>query len=168
MDKLTAIKIKYQDGTYSDEIPLSALAENVEWDSTHNLSFVLGNVNLNESSGGGSIQHQIDVLVANKASASSVTALEAAVANKADTSTIELMQEELTSLTQSYTPGETTGDAEVIAARTEYLDGAYTYNNLGDSIRGQVAKLKDNVIKASTTQPTTNYNKIWVNSNTLD
>ena len=29
MDKLTAIKIKYDDGTYSDEIPVSALAENV-------------------------------------------------------------------------------------------------------------------------------------------
>lgn len=32
MDKLTAIKIKYDDETYSDEIPISVLSENVEWD----------------------------------------------------------------------------------------------------------------------------------------
>lgn len=29
MDKLIAMKIKYDDGTYSDEIPISVLAENV-------------------------------------------------------------------------------------------------------------------------------------------
>jgi hypothetical protein len=36
---------------------------------------VLGSVNLNESTGGGNIQHQIDVLSTNKANASTVTAL---------------------------------------------------------------------------------------------
>ena len=35
MDKLTTIKIKYEDETYSDQIPVSVLGENVEWDATH-------------------------------------------------------------------------------------------------------------------------------------
>ena len=42
MDKLTAIKIKYDDGTYSDEIPVSVLAENVDWNSTLSLVDILG------------------------------------------------------------------------------------------------------------------------------
>jgi len=29
MDKLTAIRIKYDDGTYSDEIPINVLVNNI-------------------------------------------------------------------------------------------------------------------------------------------
>ena len=64
MDKLIAMKIKYDDGTYSDEIPISVLAENVQWDSSHTLVDVLGNVNLTS----GSIQDQITYLFNNKIS----------------------------------------------------------------------------------------------------
>lgn len=64
MDKLTAIKIKYDDGTYSDEIPVSALAENVKWDSTHTLVDVLGSVDVDVT---GTIQAQIDKLSNNNA-----------------------------------------------------------------------------------------------------
>ena len=59
MDKLTAIKIKYDDGTYSDEIPIRALAENVEWDDTHTLMDVLGSVDVDIT---GTIQDQISQL----------------------------------------------------------------------------------------------------------
>lgn len=59
MDKLTAIRIKYDDGTYSSEIPISAIAENVQWDSTHNLVDVLGNIALNTK---GSVQDQLSQL----------------------------------------------------------------------------------------------------------
>ena len=59
MDKLTAIKIKYDDGTYSDEIPISVLSENVEWDNTHTLVDVLGSIDVNAK---GTIQAQIDKL----------------------------------------------------------------------------------------------------------
>lgn len=59
MDKLTAIKIKYDDGTYSDEIPVSVLAENVEWDSTHTLVDVLGSIDVDIT---GTIQDQISQL----------------------------------------------------------------------------------------------------------
>lgn len=56
MNKLTAIKIKYSDGTYSDEIPVAALAENVEWDNSHSLVDILGNVAFDTK---GTIQDQI-------------------------------------------------------------------------------------------------------------
>ena len=59
MDKLTAIKIKYDDGTYSDEIPISVLSENVEWDNTHTLVDVLGSINVGVT---GTIQDQISKL----------------------------------------------------------------------------------------------------------
>ena len=59
MDKLTAIKIKYNDGTYSDEIPVSVLSENVEWDNTHTLVDVLGSIDVDAK---GTIQAQIDKL----------------------------------------------------------------------------------------------------------
>ena len=61
MDKLTAIKIKYDDDTYSDEIPISVLSENVEWDNTHTLVDVLGSIDVDAK---GTIQDQIDKLSA--------------------------------------------------------------------------------------------------------
>ena len=65
MDKLTAIKIKYGDGTYSDEIPISVLSKNVEWDSTHTLVDVLGSINVDST---GTIQDQISQLFNEKVS----------------------------------------------------------------------------------------------------
>ena len=67
MDKLTAIKIKYDDGTYSDEIPVSVLSENVEWDSTHTLVDVLGSIDVAAT---GTIQDQISQLFNEKVSSS--------------------------------------------------------------------------------------------------
>lgn len=71
MDKLTAIKIKYDDGTYSDEIPVSVLSENVEWDSTHTLVDVLGSIDVDVT---GTIQDQISQLFNEKVSASAMQA----------------------------------------------------------------------------------------------
>lgn len=65
MDKLTAIKIKYDDGTYSDEIPVSVLSENVEWDNTHTLVDVLGSIDVKVT---GTIQDQISQLFNEKVS----------------------------------------------------------------------------------------------------
>lgn len=69
MDKLTAIKIKYDDGTYSDEIPVSVLSENVEWDSTHTLVDVLGSIDVDVT---GTIQDQISQLFNEKVSTSAM------------------------------------------------------------------------------------------------
>ncbi len=66
MDKLTAIKIKYDDGTYSDEIPVSVLSKNVVWDSTHTLIDVLGSIDIDVT---GTIQDQISQLFNEKVSA---------------------------------------------------------------------------------------------------
>jgi len=65
MDKLTAIKIKYDDGTYSDEIPISVLSKNVEWDNTHTLVDVLGSIDVGTT---GTIQDQISKLFNEKVS----------------------------------------------------------------------------------------------------
>ena len=65
MDKLTAIKIKYDDGTYSDEIPVSVLSKNVEWDSTHTLVDILGSIDVDAT---GTIQDQINRLFNEKVS----------------------------------------------------------------------------------------------------
>lgn len=70
MDKLTAIKIKYNDGTYSDEIPVSALSENVEWDSTHTLVDILGNIDVDVT---GTIQDQISQLSNSKVNATDLS-----------------------------------------------------------------------------------------------
>jgi hypothetical protein len=42
MDKLYAIKIRQSDGTYGAAIPVSVLAENVDWNSTLSLVDILG------------------------------------------------------------------------------------------------------------------------------
>jgi len=70
MDKLTAIKIKYDDGTYSDEIPVSVLSENVEWDSTHTLVDVLGSIDVAAT---GTIQDQISQLFNEKVNATDLS-----------------------------------------------------------------------------------------------
>lgn len=59
MDKLVAIRIRHNDGTYSDDILLSVLANNIDWDGTHSLIDILGNVDLSK----GSIQEQINALI---------------------------------------------------------------------------------------------------------
>lgn len=56
-DKLTAVRIKQPNGSYSDEIPISAKTDDVLYKNTqYNLNEILGNVNVLK----GSIQEQID------------------------------------------------------------------------------------------------------------
>lgn len=59
MNKLTSIRIKQNDGTYSDDIPVQVLAENVSWilGSSISLLDILGDVKYTTK---GSIQHQLD------------------------------------------------------------------------------------------------------------
>lgn len=58
-DKLTALRIKQQDGTYSAQIPVGALAENVAYNNDYDLKTVLGNVNMTK----GNLQFQIDTKI---------------------------------------------------------------------------------------------------------
>ena len=72
MDKLTGIKIKYENGTYSDEIPVGAFAVNVGWDSTHTLVDIIGDIDIATD---GSLQDQIDALLANTYTKTQVDAM---------------------------------------------------------------------------------------------
>lgn len=60
-DKLVAVKIKQQDNTYSNEIPIGAKAENVAYDNTKNLLQVLGTIDMYK----GNVQTQLDALLEN-------------------------------------------------------------------------------------------------------
>lgn len=67
MDKLTSIRIKYSDGTYLDEVPIGVLAQNVGYDTGHNLIQVLGSVDVDSN---GTIQAQINKLFNEKVNSS--------------------------------------------------------------------------------------------------
>ena len=76
MDRLYAIKIRQSDGTYGAAIPVSVLAENVDWSSTLSLVDILGQVDTSES-----IQDQINNLKNTRATQASVNALDQKVDN---------------------------------------------------------------------------------------
>ena len=76
MDKLYAIKIRQSDGTYGAAIPVSVLAENVDWNSTLSLVDILGQVDTSAS-----IQDQINSLKNTRATQASVNALDQKVDN---------------------------------------------------------------------------------------
>ena len=56
MNKLTAIRIKYDEGTYSDMIPISALAGQILWNDSHSLVDILGNIDIEK----GTVQSQLN------------------------------------------------------------------------------------------------------------
>ena len=58
MNKITSIKIKYADGSYSGQIPISVLAKNIGWDDDGNsIADAIGDVDINTT---GSLQDQIN------------------------------------------------------------------------------------------------------------
>ena len=68
MDKLTGIKIKYENQSMSAQIPIGVLAKNVEWDKTHKLSNILGNIDISK----GDLQSQINQLFNKKINSSQI------------------------------------------------------------------------------------------------
>lgn len=60
-DKLVAVRIKQQDNTYSNEIPIGTWAENVAYDDTKNLLQVLGTIDMYK----GDVQTQLNALFEN-------------------------------------------------------------------------------------------------------
>lgn len=60
-DKLVAVRIKQQDNTYSNEIPIGTWAENVAYDNTKNLLQVLGTIDMYK----GDVQTQLNALFEN-------------------------------------------------------------------------------------------------------
>lgn len=134
MDKLTAIKIKYEDGTYSDQIPVSVLGENVEWDATHTLVDILGSIDVDIT---GTIQDQITQLFNSKVNATDL--------NNYVNST---MKTEVASWLNNYISPAT---------------GTIAYD-ASLSIQGAAADAKaaGQIVQISTTKPTKENNRIWV------
>jgi len=123
MDKLTAIKIKYDDGTYSDEIPVSVLAENIEWDNTHTLVDVLGSIDVDVT---GTIQDQISQLFNEKVSTSEYNNLVNRVNN-------------LIALPD----GATKADAELVDIRLK--TNGIVATTAGNAVREQITELKNDI-----------------------
>ena len=121
MDKVIAVKIKNPDGTYSDQIPISVLVENVEYDSTHALTDILGNVDFANK---GNIQDQLNRLFA----------------NKIEDTQLQNLEEQITLLTNLIN-NRSPLDAELIDIRVG-LDGT-NYLSAGDAVRGQISNLED-------------------------
>lgn len=134
MNKLVAIRIKYDDETYSDEIPIGALVENVQWDNLHSLVDILGNVDVDTS---GSIQTQIDQLFNDKVST-----------NDLSTYVNSTMKTEVSSWLNTYISPAT---------------GTIAYD-ASLSVEGAAADAKaaGQIVKISTTKPTQENNRIWV------
>ena len=55
-DKLTAIKIKQNDETYSDDIPISAKVENIAYNKLYSMKEIIGDIDLSK----GNIQEQLN------------------------------------------------------------------------------------------------------------
>jgi len=127
MDKLTAIKIKYDDGTYSDEIPVSVLSKNVEWDSTHTLVDILGSIDVDAT---GTIQDQISRLFNEKVS---ITQLNNYVASQLNTDVANWLNNNV----------DPVGSA-VIVDKTLTIEGAAAdAKKTGDELSSLNSSLKD-------------------------
>ena len=113
MNKLYAIKIKQSDGTYGVPIPVSVLAENVDWNNTLSLVDILGQVDTSES-----IQDQINNLKNTKAAQVSINMLSQKVDNA-----VEYI----------------TRNSEILDARIGF-DGT-EYTSIGNAIRNQGVKM---------------------------
>lgn len=134
MDKLTAIKIKYEDGTYSDQIPISVLANNVEWNNNYSLVDVLGSIAFDTK---GSVQSQLTQLFNEKIDSTELD-------NYVDLT----LKNEVTSWLNTY-----------IAPAT----GTIAYD-ASLSIEGAAADAKaaGQIVQISATKPTKQNNRIWV------
>ena len=127
MDKLTAIKIRYDDGTYSDEIPVSVLSKNVEWDSTHTLVDILGSINVDAT---GTIQDQISRLFNEKVS---ITQLNNYVASQLNTDVANWLNNNV----------DPVGSA-VVVDKTLTIEGAAAdAKKTGDELSSLNSSLKD-------------------------
>ena len=59
MSKVTGLRIKYNDGTYSEEIPIKVYVENIDWDENSTLEDILGQLDIAD----GSVKDQLDLIV---------------------------------------------------------------------------------------------------------
>lgn len=140
LDKIFAIKIKRQDGTYSDRIPIKTLAQNIQWDSTHDISVkeILGNVDLTKT-----IQGQLNDLQNNKISANSLSTY---VGHQLQTDVNNW-------LTQNINPNEVLKQTDLHGDGT--IKTQYSSAEIEETSGRQYAVVKDNSDKLSVIVPWT-------------
>ena len=140
LDKIFAIKIKRQDGTYSDRIPIKTLAQNIQWDSTHDISVkeILGNVDLTKT-----IQGQLNDLQNNKISANSLSTY---VGHQLQTDVNNW-------LTQNIDPNEVLKQTDLHGDGT--IKTQYSSAEIEETSGRQYAVVKDNSDKLSVIVPWT-------------
>ena len=140
LDKIFAIKIKRSDNTYSDPIPLKTLAQNIQWDSTHDISIkeILGNVNLTKT-----IQGQLNDLQNNKISANSLSTY---VGNQLQADVNEW-------LAQNVNPNEVLKQTDLHGDGT--IKTQYSSAEIEETSGRQYAVVKDNSDKLSVIVPWT-------------
>lgn len=78
MDKVTSIKIKNQDGTYSNEIPIKPDIKDISYSDEYSLKDIIGKIDFNNN---GSIQSQLAGLSWQKAEKNDVLLLKERINN---------------------------------------------------------------------------------------
>ena len=137
MDKLYAIKIRQEDGSYGATIPIHALAANIDWNNALTLVDILGQVDTSIS-----IQDQINNLKNTKANQNVINALETKIDN-AIRSAIQAIQQ------TSYDSLE------------ERLNSGFLAVNV------EIAKIQENIQEMNTPQNITIAIADWVSSGSL-
>lgn len=134
MDKLKSIKIKYQDGTYSDEIPIGVSVENVDYNNTKTLKQVL---DLDIAKG--TVEERLNKQ-SNDISSMSVTVNNANENANAASTKADAVDTRLDNIIVE----SGTSDAETIAARTNTNTGI-TYTTLAQRLDSENSEIKEDL-----------------------
>ena len=137
MDKLYAIKIKQEDGSYGAAIPIHALATNIDWNNVLTLVDILGQVDTSMS-----IQDQINNLKNTKANQNAINALEIKIDNAINGVVQAIQQTSYDSLEERLNSGFLTVNVEI-------------------------AKIQENIQEMNTPQNITIAIADWVSSGSL-
>lgn len=134
MDKLKSIKIKYKDGTYSDEIPIGVLAEYVDYNDTKTLKQVL---DLDVTKG--TVEERL-----NKQS-NDISSMSTVVDNANENANVASGKADAVNTRLDNIIIESgTSEAEVVAARTNANTGV-TYTTLAQRLDSENSEIKEDL-----------------------
>lgn len=134
MDKLKSIKIKYQDGTYSDEIPIGVSVENVDYNDTKTLKQVLS-LDVTKGTVEERLNKQSNDISSMSATVNNANENASAASTKADAVDARL---------DNIIVESGTSDAETIAARTNSNTGI-TYTTLDQRLDAENSEIKEDL-----------------------
>lgn len=134
MDKLKSIKIKYQDGTYSDEIPIGVSVENVDYNDTKTLKQVL-NLDVTKGTVEERLNKQSNDISSMSTTVNNANENASAASGKADAVDTRL---------DNIIIESGTSEAEVVAARTNANTGV-TYTTLAQRLDTENSEIKEDL-----------------------